>query len=84
MLVIDPDDCIDCGACVDPCPVNAIYPEKNIPEKWKHYIQINATYSKIWPIITIPKKPLPEAESFAKINDKHKYFDETPGTGDIQ
>ena len=30
-LVIDADDCIDCGACVDPCPVNAIYPESDVP-----------------------------------------------------
>jgi formate hydrogenlyase subunit 6/NADH:ubiquinone oxidoreductase subunit I len=33
--------CIDCGACVNVCPVGAIYAEEDVPEKWKHYIQIN-------------------------------------------
>src|SRR5437667_9897511 len=31
MLYINPDECIDCGACVDPCPVAAIYPEDEVP-----------------------------------------------------
>lgn len=82
MLVIDPDDCIDCGACVDPCPVHAIYPEKEVPEKWKHYIELNAKYSKIWPEITIPKKPLPDADKFAKLDNKFNLFDPSPGEGD--
>jgi len=84
MLVIDPDDCIDCGACVDPCPVHAIYPEKNVPEKWKHYIPLNAKYSKIWPVITIPKEPLSESKEYSKVEEKFLFFDETPGIGDIQ
>ena len=46
MLYIDPEECIDCGACVPVCPVKAIFPEGEIPEKWKHFIQINADYFK--------------------------------------
>ena len=41
MLYIDPDECIDCGVCVDECPVEAIFPEEDLPEKWQQYIQIN-------------------------------------------
>jgi NAD-dependent dihydropyrimidine dehydrogenase PreA subunit len=37
-LYIHPDECIDCGACVPACPVNAIYPEEDVPEPWRVYI----------------------------------------------
>lgn len=42
MLVINPDTCIDCDACVPECPVEAIFPEDAVPEEWKHYTQLNA------------------------------------------
>ncbi len=41
MLYIDPEECIDCGACVPECPVEAIFPEEEVPEKWQQYIDIN-------------------------------------------
>ena len=44
MLYIDPDDCIDCGACIPACPVNAIFPDNEVPEKWQEYTKINADY----------------------------------------
>lgn len=43
-LYINPEVCIDCGACVEACPVLAIYKEDEVPQKWKHYTQINADY----------------------------------------
>jgi ferredoxin len=41
-LVINPDECIDCGACVPECPVEAIFPEEDVPEKWASYTEKNA------------------------------------------
>ena len=41
-LFIDPNTCIDCGLCVDECPVKAIFAEDDVPAKWKQYIQLNA------------------------------------------
>lgn len=41
MLYIHPDECIDCGACEPECPVNAIFPEEDVPENQKQYIAIN-------------------------------------------
>jgi NAD-dependent dihydropyrimidine dehydrogenase PreA subunit len=44
MLVIDPEECIDCGACEPECPVEAIYPEDAVPDKWEPFIRINYAY----------------------------------------
>ena len=46
MLYIDPDECIDCGLCVDECPVQAIFPEEDLPSEWHKYIQINSDWFK--------------------------------------
>ena len=40
-LYINADECIDCGACEPTCPVSAIFPEADVPEKWRSFIQIN-------------------------------------------
>ncbi len=45
-LYIDPQECIDCGACVPVCPVTAIFVLEDLPEKWANYTQINADYFK--------------------------------------
>lgn len=59
MLVINPDECIDCGVCEPECPVNAIVSDMSFHDraeatKWE---EINRTYSVIWPVITQKKDP---------------------------
>ena len=44
MLFIDPAECIDCGACEPACPVEAIFEEEAVPDKWKEYTKKNADY----------------------------------------
>ena len=46
MLVIDPEECIDCGACEPECPVEAIFPEDALPEKWEPFVPINYAFPK--------------------------------------
>ena len=58
MLYINPDECIDCEACVPECPVEAIFHEDDIPDEWKEYVEINADQSQITENITEKKKPL--------------------------
>ena len=41
-LVIDPDECIDCGACIPECPVEAIFPDTEVPEGEEAWIDRNA------------------------------------------
>jgi NAD-dependent dihydropyrimidine dehydrogenase PreA subunit len=45
-LYINPDECIDCGACEQACPVTAIFEESAVPEEWKSFIQRNAAFFK--------------------------------------
>ena len=46
MLVIDPEECIDCGACEPECPVEAIFPEDALPEKWEPFVKINYAFEQ--------------------------------------
>ena len=46
MLYIDNDTCIDCGLCVDECPVTAIFPQEDLPAEWSEFIEKNAAYYK--------------------------------------
>jgi NAD-dependent dihydropyrimidine dehydrogenase PreA subunit len=41
MLFIHPDECIDCGVCTPECPVTAIFPQDDVPDEWKQYIDLN-------------------------------------------
>ena len=56
MLVINPDECIDCGVCEPECPEDAILPDTD-PEG-KKWVEFNNTWSLKWPVITTKKDPL--------------------------
>jgi ferredoxin len=71
MLVINPDECIDCGVCVPECPAEAIFPES---EELLDWVEINRKYSEKWPVITLKKDPLPDAEKYDGIKDKFKKY----------
>ncbi|MEO6659294.1 MAG: ferredoxin FdxA, partial [Burkholderiaceae bacterium] len=56
MLVIDPDECIDCQVCIPECPVDAIFAGEDVPAHQQQFFQINAELAPHWPVIT-RKKP---------------------------
>ncbi|QDT57443.1 Ferredoxin-1 [Caulifigura coniformis] len=62
MLFINPDECIDCGACVPECPVSAIFYEGDVPAAWKGYVELNREMAPVCPPIRERKAPLPERE----------------------
>jgi ferredoxin len=72
MLVIDPDECIDCAVCIPECPVNAIYAEDDVPDDQKQFTALNAELAKVWPTITDTKGPLPDAEQWKETKGKLK------------
>jgi ferredoxin len=71
-LVIDPEECIDCGACVPECPTEAIFLDEDLPSEWTNYIEINARLTAKWPEITEQKDPLPNADDFKYTKGKLK------------
>lgn len=74
LLVIDPNECIDCALCEPECPVEAIYSDSDVLNK--EMIDINAKLAKIWPVITKKKNPLPDAEKWKSIEGKIKYLED--------
>ncbi len=70
MLVIDPDECIDCAVCVPECPVEAIYAEEDVPAGEEQFIGLNAELARVWPVITRSHDPLPDADEWGKVVGK--------------
>ena len=81
MLVIHPDECIDCGVCEPECPADAIRPDTEPGlELW---LSVNADYASKWPNITQKRDMLENAEKYDGEVDKFdKYFSPAPGDGD--
>jgi len=71
MLVIDPDECIDCSLCAPECPINAIFAEEDLPEDQRHFLEINAGFAAKWPVITEYRDPPSDADAWAGVPDKH-------------
>ncbi len=71
-LVINPDPCIDCGACVSECPVNAIYPAEDVPVDQRHMTALNAELALLpqWKVITKRKAAPPDADAWKDITGK--------------
>ena len=78
MLVIHPDECIDCGVCEPECPVDAIKPDTEPGlEKW---LELNRKFSESWPNITSKKDAMPDADAHKDETDKfEKYFSPSRG-----
>lgn len=78
MLVIDPDTCIDCAICVPECPADAILSDTE--EGAAQWLELNASYSAIWPNITSGKTPPPHAGAHRGEQGKfERYFSPKPG-----
>ena len=80
MLVINPDECIDCGVCEPECPAEAILPDTE--PGMEKYLELNRKYSEIWPNITIKKDPPSDSDKYKDVEDKLEFFSEEPGEGD--
>ena len=81
MLVIHPDECIDCGVCEPECPIEAIIPDTD-PESEK-WLELNRDYSEKWPNITRKGESPADADDWREVEGKfEKHFSEAPGAGD--
>lgn len=61
-IVIDPEECIDCGLCVQECPAHAIKNAGDLTSQEKIFVKLNTEFAKVWPIIKKRQSPLPNAE----------------------
>ena len=73
-LVIHPDECIDCGLCVPECPIEAIYPDDELPNDQIEFVEINAKLADVYENITESKEPLPDADNFKDVENKKQFL----------
>ncbi len=79
MLVISPDECIDCGVCEPECPAEAIVPDtEDGLDKW---LEINTKFAAAWPNITVKGESPADADEWKDKPGKLEMLSEKPGSG---
>jgi ferredoxin len=81
MLVIHPDECIDCGVCEPECPIEAILPDTD--SEAKKWVEMNREYAEKWPNITRKKDPLPDADEWKDKPNKFEQFFSSKAGDDV-
>ena len=82
MLVIKPEECIDCGVCEPECPIDAIKPDTD--EEANKWVDHNKKYAELWPNITKKREAdVPEdQDKWRGVENKIEHFSIKPGKGD--
>ncbi len=75
MLVIDPEECIDCTLCVPECPVEAIFADDELPAEQQQFLELNAELSESWPVITEMIDAPEDADDWREVKDKLQYLE---------
>ena len=75
MLVIDPDECIDCTLCEPECPVDAIYADDEVPSGQEHFLKLNEELSQDWPVITEVGDVPADADEWKGVADKLQHLE---------
>jgi len=73
-IVINPDECVDCGMCVEACEAGAIYSDIHLPEKYQRYVDLNKQYSVIWPMVTEINMALDNSDFWNSQDNKIQYL----------
>lgn len=80
MLVINPDECIDCGICVPECPAEAIVSDTG--DALAPWLELNARFAEVWPNIVRKGEAPADADAWRAETGKYaRYFSAEPGTG---
>ncbi len=81
MLVIHPDECIDCGVCVPECPAEAIFPDSDTMGH-PRWLELNRKYANLWPNIVAKNKSPLDADAWNGVLNKFaEHFNPKPGEG---
>ena len=76
MLVIHPDECIDCALCEPECPVEAIFSEDELPEGQQEFLELNQRLAEVWPNITEQQEAPPDADDWREVAEKRHLLEE--------
>lgn len=79
MLVINPEECIDCGVCEPECPAEAI--KADTDDNMESWVQFNKKYASTWPRLTVMIDHAPDAKKWESVPNKMSFFSEKPGSG---
>lgn len=77
MLVIHPDECIDCGVCQPECPADAIFADDE--GDFAEWIDLNRRYAEIWPVITAKGEAPADADAWKSTQGKLQLLSAQPG-----
>ena len=75
MLIIDPEECIDCTLCEPECPVEAIYADDEVPDGQEDFLKINEELSLKWPVITEIGDVPDDADKWKTVKDKRQHLE---------
>lgn len=75
ILVIDPEECIDCALCEPECPIQAIYAEDDLPDDQQDFLEINRKLAEVLPTITTQIDPPVDAKDWEGVANKRQYLD---------
>jgi ferredoxin len=75
MLVIDPEECIDCSLCEPECPAEAIVSADDLVPEMARFAALNTELATQWPIITVPGEVPPDAEHWQNISNKIEHLE---------
>ena len=75
MLVINPDECIDCALCEPECPVDAIFADDEIPEGQENFLEINQELCEVWPVISHAPTAPDDADEWRDVKNKLQYLE---------
>ena len=75
ILVIDPEECIDCTLCEPECPVEAIFSEDEVPAGQEQYVELNKELAKSWPVIRQKKDPPADADEWKDVKPKKQLLE---------
>ena len=74
-LVINPEPCIDCSLCAPECPADDIYADNELPADQSHFLELNAELAGVWPVITLTRSPLGDADAWVDHADKLQFLE---------
>jgi ferredoxin len=77
MLVISPEECIDCGVCEPECPADAIFSD-SAPQATGEWLELNKFYASVWPNLTHKEPPPADAEAWNGVEGKRARFSPNP------